>query len=650
LLRNGDRGLLYLLCQGKADERSFFIAQLKAPAMHRVCNLRLFANLPLIFFALGSVLVAQKIPLDKDHPVTSPGKRETLDHLTEAVSSRLPSGPVTPIQHKNYIDEYIFGKMEREHIPHAGLSSDTEFLRRVTLDLTGRLPEVDAIRSFVKDTDPNKRDKLIDSLVATPVAGLRGPLTTPFLDRWCYWFGDLFRINDGHLSKGREIFYDYLYSALQENVPYDQIVREMLTAQSRSNWSNGPMNYLARDYVNETDDSIINNEDTYDQWAISSYKVFLGINLECVSCHAGAGHLDKINLWLAQRTREDVWNQAAFFATSRLWRPYGDYSQFAITPDGKGYDVTRKSVTRIQRVPAKISPTFLLTGEKPRPEEDLRGAYARMLTSHPQFAKNTVNLFWAELMGVGIVDPPVSFDLARQDPKAPPPAPWTIQPSHPELLEALAKDFAAHNYDLRYLITLITKSSTYQLSARFQGEWKESYSRYFARHFIRRLPAVQVWDGIVQATGLFVEIPIRRSDRKVKYMGQILDPDDLNEPESKPLADLAASFGLYNRFAIGDDSGGSKGSIVQASILLNSPLIRERVRVQKGSRLESLLLHEPPYCNDRIVEELFLATLSRFPTEEEKKIAVKQLQDFHAQGAEDLLWSLINHLEFLAVS
>jgi hypothetical protein len=133
-------------------------------------------------------------------------------------------------------------------------------------------------------------------------------------------------------------------------------------------------------------------------------------------------------------------------------------------------------------------------------------------------------------------------------------------------------------------------------------------------------------------------------------MGQILDPDDLNQKDMKPLADLVASFGLYNRFAVGDDSSGNKGSIIQASILLNIPLIRERVRVQKGSRLESLLAHDPPYSNDQIVEELFLATLSRFPTTEERNIAVKLLQDLHAQGAEDLLWSLINHLEFLAVS
>jgi hypothetical protein len=584
---------------------------------------------------------------DKDHPNPTEN-RKSLDRLTQTVSSHLVAGPRIAVRRKNYIDDYIFGKMEHDKVPYAGLSSDTEYLRRVTLDLTGRLPEVEAIHKFVKDTDPEKRDKLIDSLVATPVAGLRGQLTTPFLDRWTYWFGDLFRSNDGHLSKGREIFYDYIYSALQENLPYDALVRELLTSQSRSNWSNGPVNYFARDYVNETDDSIINNEDTYDQWAITSYKVFLGISMECISCHGGAGHLEKINLWLSTKKREELWNQAAFFAKSRLWRPYGDYSQFALTEDGKGYDLTRHSVTRMQRYPAEVKPIFLLAGEGPSPGENLREAYARMLTSNLQFAKATVNLFWAELMGVGLVDPPFAFDLDRQDPNRPPPAPWTLQPTHPELLEALAKDFQAHHYDLRYLITLITKSSAYQLSSRFEGEWKGEYANYFARHFIRRLPAMQIWDAICQSTGVFLEIPIRRSDKKVKYMMQVLDPDDLNQTEVKPLADFAASFGLYSRFAVGDDAGGSKGTIIQASILLNNPLVRERVCVQKGSRLEALLNHEPPYTNGQIVEELFLATLSRLPTEEEKNMSVKLLQDYRTQGAEDLLWGLINHLEFIA--
>lgn len=535
----------------------------------------------------------------------------------------------------NLIDDYVFAKMDRDNVRRAAVCSDTEFLRRVSLDLTGRLPGNDAIRKFVASTGPDKRGDMVDSLMATPVAGLRRRLSTPFLERWTYWFGDLFRGNDGHLSKGREVFYDYIYGALLENMPYDQMVREMLTASARSNWASGPVNMLARDYINETDDSIINNEDTYDQWAISAFKVFLGLNIECISCHDGRGHLEKVNSWLTGKTRQEFWRQSAFFARSRLWRPYGDYSNFALTDDGKGYDLTTRSVTRIKRYKAEVSPAFLLTGEKPAPGENPRAALARMLTTHPQFAKATVNLVWAELMGAGIVDPPFAFDLSATD----------TQPSHPELLEALAKDFTSHGFDLRHLIKLIVKSSTYQLSSRYEGEWKPSHGRYFARHIARRLPAQQVWDAIVHSTGLPLEIPILRSDRKVKFAQSMIDPDDLNSRGMKPLADLLACFGLNNRYSVGDDSG-TRGSMVQASVLMNNPLVRDRVKAQKGSRLFDLLHHEPPLSNAGIVEELFLATLSRFPSAREKELAVKLLENFHEQGAEDLLWSLINRTEF----
>ena len=246
---------------------------------------------------------AQQAKLSDPHAEPAPARRNTFSGLTDSVKEQLPPASNIPVKPQNFIDDFILGKMDRDKIPHAGLSTDTEFLRRVNLDLTGRLPEPDAIRKFVADKDPEKRKKLIDSLMATSVDGLRRRLSTPFLDRWTYWFGDLFRINDGHLNKGREVFNDYIYQSLLENLPYDQFVRELLTATSRSNWTNGPINMMARDYVNETDDAIINNEDTYDQWVISSFKNFLGINVECISCHDGQGHLEKINRWLSTRKR-----------------------------------------------------------------------------------------------------------------------------------------------------------------------------------------------------------------------------------------------------------------------------------------------------------------------------------------------------------
>ena len=170
-----------------------------------------------------------------------------------------------------------------------------------------------------------------------------------------------------------------------------------------------------------------------------------------------------------------------------------------------------------------------------------------MLTEDPQFARATVNLVWSELMGVGIVDPPLDFDLARLDPANPPPAPWTIQPSHPELLEALAKDFREHKCDLRRLIRLIVTSSTYQLSSHFEGEWKAAYAPYFARHFVRRLPAEEIADAISQATEIFPSISISESNVKVGYVLQARSSEDLGGKDLEPLRLLLASFGQADR-------------------------------------------------------------------------------------------------------
>src|SRR5262249_54798648 len=216
--------------------------------------------------------------------------------------------------------------------------------------------------------------------------------------------------------------------------------------------------------------------------------------------------------------RADVWRQAAFCGKVWMYRPYGDLvDEFVLSNDGKGYDLASQSVIRLPRYQAEISPTFLLTGEKPRPSEDPREAYARMMTGHIQFARATVNLIWAELFGAGIVDPPLDFDLARYGPDVKLSGTWAVQTLHAELLDALAKDFQAHRFDLRYLIRLMVTSSAYQLSHRVDRAWKPEYSGYFARRFVRRLPAEQVWDAICQATGVFTEMTSGDFGAKVKY-------------------------------------------------------------------------------------------------------------------------------------
>src|SRR5262249_56974669 len=137
----------------------------------------------------------------------------------------------------------IFERIKQGGIRHAGLSKDEEFIRRVHLDLTGRLPEPEVIRKFVAQQEPAKREKAIDEIMATPMRGQIEKLDTPFLDRWTYFFGDLFRASTGEMDRGRNLFRDYIYLDLLDNVPYDQFVREMLTGRPRSNWQEGPSTF-----------------------------------------------------------------------------------------------------------------------------------------------------------------------------------------------------------------------------------------------------------------------------------------------------------------------------------------------------------------------------------------------------------------------
>lgn len=265
-----------------------------------------------------------------------------------------------------------------------------------------------------------------------------------------------------------------------------------------------------------------------------------------------------------------------------------------------------------------------------------------MLIASPQFARATVNWIWSELMVVGIVDPPWDFDLLRQDPENPPPSPWTIQPTHPELLDALGRDFREHNFDLRRLLAMITKSSAYQLSSRFEGEWKPQYASYYARRLVRRLPAEHLFDAISQATQVFPQIPIQGTGRKAKYILETYSKSDINDSEVRRMLDF---FGQSDRDKVDREFS---GSILQSSLLLNSKTLKKNVlAATEGSRVQKLLRKEPPLSNRELVEELFLATLSRFPTEEETSYSVKMLERYRDRGAEDLQWALLNKLDFI---
>ncbi len=569
-------------------------------------------------------------------PLFQPPSSKATGALTEKVAASLPgvARRASAVPRRNFIDQHIFGKMERDGIPHAPLSSDYEFLRRVALDLTGRIPSPEDVRAFVADTDPAKRDKLINKLLASEA----------FVDKWAYFFMDLFRAN-GKMGRGQNLFHYWMKENLRADRPYDDVVRSIIAAAAKSNNVVAASNLIAREHVQakpQPDDGddfgMVQQLDTDDELAILYAKTFLGINLSCISCHDGQGHLEKVNVWLSRKKRSEFFQNSAFLGRTRYLMYWEDgkpqSGEFVVDDHNPGYSTKGASMIRTPRPGGLGSEAaFILTGERPRAGAEPREEMGRILTSHPQFARATTNLFWSRLMGFGIVEPFDEFDLARQDPKRLP-AGWQVQPSHPELLEVLAKDFRSGRYSIRHLLATICRSNAYQLSARFDGEWKEAYTKYYGRKFVRMLAAEELHDAIALATnrpgsftfggekvGMSMQLSGPSGGGDVKYFMQTFGQSNRNNPP-RPLT----------------------GTPLQPLLLMQSPVVTERVQAAKDSRVQQLL---GAYAdNGRVVEEMFLATLSRPPSESEKEVAVAALAKDRREGAQNLQWALINQVEF----
>ena len=595
-------------------------------------------KLTILFAAALALGQAPNEPLPKNHPPDPRTDRRTqASQLTAEVAGEAKGGKVAAVPRKNFIDEHIFGKMAKDRVPHAPLASDEEFFRRVHIDLSGRIPDHNQLRAFLESTDAQKRDKLVDDIVGSK----------EWRAKWTYWFGDVAMASANRIgNEGKNVFYRWIYDNFQVNRPWNEFVTDLLISKAVSNWYVGDSGYVARWVVIgvKCDDYV--HEDTADELAIHSVRDFLGVDLNCVSCHDGARHLEKINLWLSERKRDELFQMAAFFGKTRVLRRVEvatTQDEYAIDDKGPGYDSGARTVVRVtRRGKGPVDPRFLFSGEAGDNSRPLRPQFAKMLTEHPQFARAAVNRFWAELMSVGIVDPITDFDLARQDPKNPPPAPWTIQPTHPELLNALAEDFRKNGYDVQRLQKLIVKSSAYQLSSKFSGEWKDAYASYFARKFVRRLTSEELYDSIVKATNLFTDVHVRGTDFRARYATETRSPEDWKANGLKDIVFFLESFGQNNREFSERKNG---GTITQAVLMMNSPWIMRQVQASPGSYLSSLL--QTKQTDEDKVRQLFERFLSRKPSAEELATAKDLVATSNRKGYEDLQWLLMNKLEFL---
>jgi Protein of unknown function (DUF1553)/Protein of unknown function (DUF1549) len=540
------------------------------------------------------------------------------------------SGGAFPVA--NFIDTHIDAKLKTAGISPAAIAGDTEFLRRVTVDLTGTIPSAADVETFLADTRTDKRARKIDALLASDA----------FVERWTMWYGDLIQnvqVSDAvrQYYLGRNAHYLWIKDAIRTGKPYDALVREDLAGEGDS-FTSGVTNYVVRQLQRNGPP-----QDTYDNLAAHSAEKFLGIPMLCISCHSGPGHLELVNIYLRGKTRDDFWKMAAFFSRTGIRgsrytdpaNPNANVIQYNVStiPNGT-YRLNTTDGNKTPRAPAAgqpntVTPAFLLTGEQPKPGEPYRVAYGRMLTADRQFARATVNYLWKEMFGRGIVEPVNAFDLARLGSQA----------SHPELLEALTDDFITNGYSLRASLRTIAMSTTYQLSSTYTGTHPDA--AYFARRSPRRLTAEVLFDAIITATAVRTELPVNGLTPVSKAI-QLPDPLDARR---SPASRFLDSFGRGNR----DDVGRTNdGAISQALALMNDTIVTTRVRRANNSTVSKVLAS----TNDpgSIADQLYLATLSRKPNAAERQIAIDYLRaGVLAERAEDLQYVLLNSLEFLFV-
>jgi hypothetical protein len=492
----------------------------------------------------------------------------------------------------NYIDKHAFAKLKMLSIPPSELCSDADFIRRAYLDVCAVLPLPEEVTKFLADNDPNKRAKLVDSLLDRP----------EYADFWTLKWSDVLRSNRKTIQvKGIHVFQSWLRDHIVENRPFDGMVREVITA-SGSTFANPPANYyrISRDPPNLAETTV---------------QLFFGIRMQCAKCH---------NHPFERWTQDDYYSMAAFFARVKQKKDPMEAGPNPQTPGGEIIYVDRSGEVQQPRTGKTMQPKFM-GGPLATiaPGADRREALAVWLTSgdNPFFAKATVNRVWYHLMGRGIVDP--VDDFRDSNPSA-----------NDELLDALAKDFVAHKFDVKYLIRTIMLSRTYQLSAQ-ANEFNKDDNKYFSHAVTKLLTAEQLLDAICATT----EVPEKFAGMPPGTRAVQLPDGEVNHPFLK-------TFGQPARELACECEREGDSNLAQALQLINGPTVNEKLRnpnnrvgrllAKKGTDLETL-------------SELYLATLSRLPTEADVKVALDHVNKAadKRKAWEDVHWALLNAKEFL---
>ncbi len=487
----------------------------------------------------------------------------------------------------NYVDTHVNAKLKKLKIQPSGLCSDGEFLRRITLDLTGMPPSAEQAKAFLEDSrdSQTKRNAKIEELLASDA----------YVDHWTLKWSDLLLSNRKTLGdKGMWAFRDWIRSSLARNVPYHQFVRDLITANG-SAFENPPANYYrAQKELTVTLENMT--------------QVFIGTRFSCAKCHD-----HPFERW----TQNQYYQLGAYFADvgRKPGARQGDEVVYAL----------RSPVAVVNprtNVAAGAAFPFQHEGAKDDANLGLRVRLANWLTSpkNQYFATTVVNRYWSYLNGRGIIDP--VDDIRSSNP-----------PSNPELLKALVDDFVAHDMDLRHLLRTIARSHTYQRSFE-TNRWNEDDSQNYSHFVPRRLSAEQLFDAIMVSTQSPVNLPGVPRDFRATQL-----------PDPNVNLEFLEMFGRAPREIPCECERSVEVSLAQTLSLINGPTVADAIKSPQGLAARLAANGEPA----AIAREIYLSVLGRYPTDAEQAAAVEYFAGVpsKAEGAEDLMWALINSPAFL---
>ncbi len=548
------------------------------------------------------------------------------------ISSGYAQDTQTKLSGASLIDHWIKAKWNDAQLKPAKVASDAEFLRRVYLDIVGQIPSLDEAEKFLADKGYRKRETLIDALLKDE----------RYAEHWAdVWSGIIVGFDKDQRSQGarnqgtadiRELF--------EKNTPYDEFARKVITVTGYTPEGYNPMmaaeekgeekvvglaSYMVRLFRES-------GKDFPKALAGKLTRAFMGVQIQCAQCHDHP--FDK---W----TQEEFYGMASFFTEVRVRREQKDgkgqgyhVEEVQRGPVGKRMEGPNLSIPDSKSGP--IKPSFIETAKGVEPGTSRRAAFAKYVTSpeNLQFAKMCVNRYWSHFFGTGIVNPVDDFNGKNK-------------PSHPELIEELAKDFIAHKYDLHWLIKALTGSEAYNLTSRAAAKERDAQAeKLFALGRIRALAPEQILRSVIEAANLDEGPMLGRREMRGAGLKGTGKAAGKSEQTQRMIMMLTAQF----RNTFEDDEGSEAvefaGTIPSALLMMNSQIVAGGATDRKFNGFGDMLAKHP--TPESKVRAIFLSCLSRTPTSSEASRWMAHVQKSSGNGGyEDLMWTLLNTSEFL---